>query len=116
MEVNMNSKKNVLNRLNCELEQLNKNIKLIENLKIESVDEKTWHEICLTPARYKKDLIIEIAKKTFPNGENFEKCANYIYFTLNGFDIKIPICAERGIIIDLKWFKPMYGEPPKEYR
>lgn len=106
----------MLSRINNEIEKLEKQRSLIENLEIKAVDEKTWHEICLTPARDQRELIRAIAKATFPQGENFKVRANEVVFTLNGFTIELPTCATKGIKIDLRWFKPSYKEPPKEYR
>lgn len=102
--------------MNQEMKELQEKINLIETLEIAPVDEKTWHKICLTPARYDTDLILAIAKATFPQGKNFRRYPNEIKFTLNGFNIELPTSAITGIKIDLSWFKPNYGEPPKEYR
>lgn len=102
--------------MNYELDKLNEKIKLIEKLEIAPVDEKTWHEICLTPARHERDLILAIAKATFPLGENFTLHTNEVKFTLNGFNVELPTCVMTGVKVDLRWFKPLYGEPPKEYR
>lgn len=109
-------KTEILKRMNRELSNLKEKINLIENLEIAPVDEETWHKICLTPVRYEGDLLLEIAKATFPQGENFEIYPNEVIFTLNGFNIKLPTCAYTGIEIDLSWFKPNYKEEPKEYR
>ena len=106
-------KTKVLNKINDEIKELERKRELIENLKIAAVDEKTWHEICLTPARYEHELIEEIAKATFPQGKNFEVGVNEVEFTLNGFNIELPTCTYKGIKIDLRWFKPDYKEPPE---
>ena len=106
-------KTKVLERMNKEIKELEERRNIIEALEIAPVDEKTWHEICSTPARYERELMKAIAEATFPEGENFRVNSNEVTFTLNGFNIKVPMCASRGITIDLKWFKPYYGEQPK---
>ena len=109
-------KTKILNKMNKELNDLKERINMIESLKIAPVDEKIWHKICLTPARYEDDFLLEIAKATFPQGEDFERYPNEVVFTLNGFNIKLPTSACTGIEIDLSWFNPNYKEEPKEYR
>lgn len=106
-------KADILQKMDKEIKELQRRRDLIEKLDINSpVDEKTWHEICLTPARYDKEFITAVAKSIFPQGENFEKHPNGVTFQLNGFDIEIPTSAVSGIKIDLSWFKPRYGEEP----
>lgn len=109
-------KTEILKKMNKELDNLKEKINLIENLEIAPVDEETWHKICLTPARYDADFLLEIAKATFPDGENFTKYSNEVIFTLNGFKVKVPTCAYNGVEIDLSWFKPDYKKEPTEYR
>ncbi|MBQ8998708.1 MAG: hypothetical protein IJ086_08505 [Clostridium sp.] len=109
-------KTKILNKMNKELNDLKGKINLIENLEVAPVDEETWHKICLTPARYEDDLLLAIAKATFPQGKNFIRYSNEVIFTLNGFTIKLYTCAYTGIEIDLNWFKSNYKEEPKEYR
>lgn len=107
----------ILDRMDKEIKDLQSKRDLIESLKIEKVDEKTWHEICLTPARH-SDLLLEIAEKTFPQGENFERGTNEITFTLNGFDIELPTSAINGIkIVNIRdWYYPNIPEPVKSTR
>lgn len=99
-------KKEILIRLHDKRVEVTKQIKMIENLKIEPVKEYKWHELCKTPVRY-TDIILEIAKVTFPYGENFtKKNPNEIAFEINGFNITIPTTDVKGIVIDMKWCKP----------
>lgn len=97
-------KTNVLNEMKNKLNELNKEIKFIEDLKIGKVDEETWHKICLTPIRYDYKILKEIAKATFPEGYNFNCCSNEIEFNINGFLVTVPTTGCRGINIKLDWY------------
>lgn len=109
-------KTRVLEKIDKRIKDLQDQRDLIEGLEIGPVDEKTWREICLTPARSDSELMIAIAKATFPEGEHFTNNGNLIIFTLNGFSVEVPTYSTTGITIGLGWYKPSYKEPPNEYR
>lgn len=99
-------KNSIVSDLNEEKRRIDEQIRLIENLTIESVNEDSWHKLCETKLRY-SDCIIEIAKATFPEGKNFIKSnLNEITFEMNGFNIHLPMSSVKGIIVDMKWYKP----------
>lgn len=103
-------KKAILKELKNNRDKLNRQIDMIEKLlKIEPVTEDVWHELCNTPARY-NDILLDIAEVTFPEGEDFEMCANEVAFKMNGFNISVPTSTIRGITIDMRWYKPFILE------
>lgn len=112
------NKTNILDKLKKDRNKLNEQIEMIENLKIEPVTEKVWHELCQTPLRY-NDILLDIAEVTFPEGDYFERHANEVSFEINGFDISIPTSLAEGITIDMKWYKPYILEdfkPQNRYK
>lgn len=112
-------KKHILIELNNKKDEINNQIKMIENLKTEPVTEDEWHELCKTPVRY-SDILLKIAEVTFPYGKNFtKKNPNEISFEINGFNITIPTTAIKGITIDMKWYKSYIlqdFEPQNRYK
>lgn len=97
-------KEYVLNMLNAELVKITNQIKLVENLKIEPVTQSVWAKLCETPLRH-DDILIDIAKVTFPYGSDFKRNTNEVVFKVNGFDISVPTCRSKGVTIDMKWYK-----------
>lgn len=98
-------KKNILIELNNKKDEINNQIKMIENLKIEPVTEDEWHELCKTPVRY-SDMLLKIAEVTFPYGKNFtKKNPNEILFEIDGFNISMSTTSLKGIIVDMKWYR-----------
>ncbi|MCC0726740.1 hypothetical protein KGF51_10010 [Clostridioides sp. ZZV14-6045] len=98
-------KKDILKDLRDKAERLNKQIEIIENLKIEPVSEEKWHELCKTLFRG-KNISLKIAEATFPHGENFKLELNKILFKMQGFNISLPTSELKGIEIDMEWYKP----------
>lgn len=105
MDIEKERNKIIFN-LKEEKNKIDEQIKLLENLKIEPVTEDMWHQLCSTQLKYSKS-IIEIAKVTFPYGKNFVRCGtNEITFKINGFDIYLSTSSTKGIVVDMKWYKP----------
>ncbi|EGT3944000.1 TPA: hypothetical protein KOR49_002413 [Clostridioides difficile] len=97
-------KKFILKDLIGKVEILNKQIEMIENLKIEPVTEENWHELCKTLFRG-KNISLKIAEATFPHGENFKLDLNKISFEMQGFNIYVPTSELKGIEIGMSWYK-----------
>lgn len=103
------NKENILKKLEEKRDELNKQIDMIKKLEIKPVTEDEWYKLCETPVRY-NDVLLDIAEVTFPEGEDFEMCANEVAFKMNGFDISVSTSAIRGITIDMRWYKPFILE------
>ncbi|MDI6151669.1 hypothetical protein QMM46_10590 [Clostridioides difficile] len=94
----------ILNDLMNKIENLKKQIDMIENLKIEPVTEEKWHELCQTLFR-DKNISLNIAEATFLYGKNFKLDLNKISFEMQGFNIYVPTSNLKGIEIDMSWYK-----------
>lgn len=99
------NKKSIIYKLNIDKDRINNKINLIRNLKIEPVTEDTWKQLCDTPLRY-NDILLDLAKVTFPYGKDFKRNINDISFKMNGFTISVPTCKSSGITIDMEWYNP----------
>lgn len=97
-------------RLNKEMYILEKQMDLIKNLKIRAVSINEWREICETPLR-SSDLLIEIAKATFPDGYDFKNKANYVSFKIDDIAIELPTYGRSVIKIDMNWYKKPESKP-----
>ena len=78
---------------------ISKQIDMLNNLELKSVNEEEWRRICETPLRY-KDVILEIAKATFPNGTDFIRTPNNVKFKIMDFEVLIPTSRNYGIEIE----------------
>ena len=91
-------------------ESIDSKISLLSSFDINGVvDEKMWHDLCETPFR-ESSLSVMVANKIFPLGENFKIRANSVDFEMLGFSISLPTTRDKGVIVDMNWFKPHYLE------
>lgn len=97
----------MIEKLESDIAKSRNQIYLIENLDIAPVTEDEWHLICKTPIRY-DDVLLEVAKKTFPLGEEFVRNSNDVKFKMNGFNITVPTCNIKGVVIDTYWYDERY--------
>lgn len=95
----------IVDKLKRDRDKLNKQIAMVEGLKIEPVTQDMWSELCLTPIRY-DDILLDIAEVTFPYGCDFERYPNEVVFDVNGFEVSVPTSAMVGITIDMGWYTP----------
>lgn len=96
---------NILDKLEEEKNLIENKIKLISNLNVSGVDEKLWHELCETPFR-ESSLSLVVARELFPLGDNFKRCPNEVEFEMMGFNLSLPTSRSKGIIVDMRWYKP----------
>lgn len=100
-------KKKVLDLLISDKNKLNDQIDMVANLEIAPVTEDEWHQLCETPVRY-NDILLDIAKETFPLGEDFVRNANDVSFKMNGFRVSVPTSRTKGVTIDVFWYEEKY--------
>ena len=102
-------KQEIINEIISNIDKLNKQRELIENLEIKPVTIKEWGKLCETPLRY-DDLLLDIAKVTFPQGYNFYRGCNYVEFKIDGIRVKIPTYRSETVEIDVSWYKKDLGK------
>lgn len=96
----------IVNDLQDEIVEKLSQIDLLRNIDWESpVDEKTWHKICETTART-SDLMGKLLKNIFPSATDVKVHANYVYFTMHGFQCALPTWDRNGICISTAWYQP----------
>ena len=83
-------------------------IKSINFNELNLINEDTWHELCKTSLRNSHILEV-ICKRIFPDAQNIECGANYVYFTLYGFACQIPTSSKKCIEVDTSWYEYDYG-------
>lgn len=106
----MKSKQDIINEIDDDIGRLEYRKELIENLEIKNVSIEEWGELCRTPLRY-DDLLVDIAKETFPQGYDFKRDCNYIEFSINDISMKLPTHDSKLLIIDLDWLKDYHRQP-----
>ncbi len=104
-----------LQELQKEINEKQNQMNLIKNIDWnKSVKEEVWHEICETPLR-SSDLLGVMVKNIFPDAENINVNCNYVYFSLDGFECRLPTSRCNGVYIKTDWYKKDYGEPSNPY-
>lgn len=74
--------------LDTEIKELQREKSFLQSLEIRPVTCREWHTICETALR-NSNLLLEIAKQTFPMGSNFKVGCNYVTFEWK----KLTICC-----------------------
>lgn len=102
-------KRDVLEKMMKERDNLNNQIEKVKNLEIKPVTQDEWLKLCETPIRY-SNIILELAKETFPNGVNFKRTPNEVKFELYGFEVLIPTHQSKVVKIDTHWYSKYYNK------
>lgn len=102
----------IISKMEQEKDKLEQQIEMIKNLEIKPVTQEEWARLCETLIRH-SNIILDIAKETFPSGYNFAKDSNYVVFHIDKFKVQVPIHRSSVIKIDSKWYKHSYAEYEK---
>lgn len=102
MDISQNKQK-VIDEIEEKICELKHQKKLIENLDIEPITITEWMELCKTPLRY-NDILLELAKATFPNGYDFKRTPNHVCFKIKDIEIRVPTYSSSTINIDMSWY------------